>query len=50
MIHYYSERAKSELHLTDMKANTKMKVTARPYVQSNENNEKQSRPGRNKMT
>ena len=29
-IHYYSERAKSELHLTDMKANTKMKVTARP--------------------
>jgi hypothetical protein len=29
-IHYYSERAKSELHLTDIKANTKMKVTARP--------------------
>jgi len=29
-IRYYSERAKSELHLTDMKANTKMKVTARP--------------------
>jgi hypothetical protein len=29
-IHYYSERAKSELHLTDMKASTKMKVAARP--------------------
>jgi hypothetical protein len=29
-IHYYSERATSELHLTDMKANTKMEVTARP--------------------
>ena len=29
-IRYYSERAKSELHLTDMKSNTKMRVTARP--------------------
>ena len=31
-IRYYSERAKSELHLTDMKSNTKMRVTARPIM------------------